>query len=388
MQSLIICALILAFISPFMCIGLSATMEAYNVIDFGAKGDGKTDDSQAFLRAWERTCGAEGMTTLLIPPNYEFLLSRLTLKGPCNASRIQIQIGGKIVAPAKNKWVSYYFTWILMSNVNGLIVDGREGLLDGLGFTWWPCKACQRPSVISFNACNDLRVSYLRIVNSPRSHINVNDCVNAIFSAITIHSPANSPNTDGFNVYASKNIWIRDSTIASGDDCIGISGNSSYINVTEIACGPGHGISIGSLGRGNDNTAEQIYVRNCSFTNTTNGARIKTFPNGSGYAREITFEEIKLIKAGNPIIIDQFYNDYSPKDEGVEVSGITFRGFDGTCVRDKAITLNCGPQGCFNITLDEIKIVSHEEGKQVYCSGKNAHGTVTATTPNCSCLSP
>jgi len=70
------------------------------------------------------------------------------------------------------------------------------------------------------------------------------------------------------------------------------------------------------------------------------------------------------------------------------VSGITFRGFEGTCVRDKAITLNCGPQGCFNITLDEIKIVSHEEGKQVYCSGKNAHGTVTATTPNCSCLSP
>ena len=70
--------------------------------------------------------------------------------------------------------------------------------------------------VISFNACNDLRVSYLRIVNSPRSHINVNDCVNAIFCAITIRSPVNSPNTDGFNVYASRNIWIRDSTIASG----------------------------------------------------------------------------------------------------------------------------------------------------------------------------
>jgi len=37
-------------------------------------------------------------------------------------------------------------------------------------------------------------------------------------------------------------------------------------------------ISIGSLGRGNAMTAEQIYVQNCSFTRTTNGARIKTFP--------------------------------------------------------------------------------------------------------------
>jgi len=32
------------------------------------------------------------MTTLVIPQNYKFLLSRLTLKGPCNASRIQIQV--------------------------------------------------------------------------------------------------------------------------------------------------------------------------------------------------------------------------------------------------------------------------------------------------------
>jgi len=47
MQSLIICALILTFISPCICIGFNVTMDAfYNVMDFGAKGDGKTDDSQ------------------------------------------------------------------------------------------------------------------------------------------------------------------------------------------------------------------------------------------------------------------------------------------------------------------------------------------------------
>jgi len=71
--------------------------------------------------------------------------------------------------------------------------------------------------VISFNACNDLSVSYLNIMNSPRSHINVNDCDNATFSSITIHSPPNTPNTDGIDVYASKNIWIKDSTIACGN---------------------------------------------------------------------------------------------------------------------------------------------------------------------------
>ena len=32
------------------------------------------------------------MATLVIPANYEFLLSPLMLKGPCHASNIQIQV--------------------------------------------------------------------------------------------------------------------------------------------------------------------------------------------------------------------------------------------------------------------------------------------------------
>jgi len=37
-------------------------------------------------------------------------------------------------------------------------------------------------------------------------------------------------------------------------------------------------ISIGSLGRDQvHDMVEQVYVHNCSFTRTTNGARIKTF---------------------------------------------------------------------------------------------------------------
>ena len=36
---------------------------------------------------------------------------------------------------------------------------------------------------------------------------------------------------------------------------------------------------MGSLGRDESyETVEEVYVRNCSFTNTTNGARIKTAP--------------------------------------------------------------------------------------------------------------
>jgi len=70
------------------------------------------------------------------------------------------------------------------------------------------------------------------------------------------------------------------------------------------------------------------------------------------------------------------------------VSGITFRGFRGTSMTNAAITLNCGPQGCFNIVLDRNNIVSSQQGKPASCSCKNAHGTITSSLPNCSCLLP
>ncbi|KAG5106346.1 hypothetical protein JHK82_043316 [Glycine max] len=92
MQSLDTCVFILAFIiSPYLCHSVG-TNTIYNVINYGAKGDGRSDDSQAFLRAWQSTCGAQGAATLLIPPNRVFLVSSLILKGPCSAA-IQIQTG-------------------------------------------------------------------------------------------------------------------------------------------------------------------------------------------------------------------------------------------------------------------------------------------------------
>ncbi|WVZ16280.1 hypothetical protein V8G54_009262, partial [Vigna mungo] len=310
-----------------------------NVMDFGA----------AFLKAWESSCGAEETPTLLIPPNYVFLLSALILKGPCKATTILIKLEGKIVSPKKYSWVgNNKNSLITIIKVDRLTVDGTEGLIDEFGSSWWSCKSCPRPSILTFQYCNNLTVH--DFTNSPKSHIHLHGCEDATFSRINVTAPADSPNNDGIDVSFSKNILIQDSSMQTGDDCIAISGGSSSVNVTGIACGPGHGISIGSLGKRND-TVEGIHVRNCSLTKTKYGARIKTFPN-----------------------------------EEVEVSGVTFRGFQGTSFDGKAITLDCGESGCYNIVLDQIDIVSSLPAKPACCSCNNAHGTVTSTVPNCSSL--
>ncbi|KAK7350537.1 hypothetical protein VNO77_09270 [Canavalia gladiata] len=387
MKVLINWFLILGFVSQHLCLGRNVQTKntSYNVIDYGAIGNGISDDSQAFLKAWKDTCGAQGTVTLVIPPNKVFLLKSISFKGPCRGTNINIQLQGKIIVPPKNAWTGDVSDFILFSNVKSLTIVGSEGLIDGYGSTWWNCKSCPRPSVLHFNACNNLNVNSLHIINSPKIHIKISTTIGAILSNIKIEAPGNSPNTDGIDISASKNILIEDSTIGTGDDCIAIVKDSSYINVTGVACGPGHGISIGSLGKGKSRSnVEEIHVRNCTFIGTQNGARIKTWEGGSGYARKITFEQITLKAVYNPIIINQEYFASSITDEALIVSDVVFREIEGTSGNEKAINLDCTSLGCFNITLDHIDI--SYPGKQAYAFCKNAHGTATSTIPNVTCL--
>jgi hypothetical protein len=47
MQQLFTFVIILSFISPYLCTRLNVGI--YNVMDFGARGDGKSDDTQVYI---------------------------------------------------------------------------------------------------------------------------------------------------------------------------------------------------------------------------------------------------------------------------------------------------------------------------------------------------
>lgn len=63
-----------------------------------------------------------------------------------------------------------------------------------------------------------------------------------------------------------------------GDDCVSIQTGCSNILVHNVNCGPGHGISIGSLGKENTKACvSNVTVRDITLQNTLTGVRIKTW---------------------------------------------------------------------------------------------------------------
>jgi hypothetical protein len=67
----------------------------------------------------------------------------------------------------------------------------------------------------------------------------------------------------------------------------------------------------------------------------------------------------------------------------VQVSDVTYHGFNGTAVDDLAINLDC--VNCFNIVLDDIYIDPSQQKSQLHTVCKNFHGTILSTVPRVSC---
>lgn len=66
--------------------------------------------------------------------------------------------------------------------------------------------------------------------------------------------------------------------LCAGDDCVSIQTGCSNVYIHDVNCGPGHGISIGGLGKDKTKACvSNITVRNINMRNTMTGVRIKTW---------------------------------------------------------------------------------------------------------------
>ncbi|KAM0952019.1 putative endo-polygalacturonase [Dioscorea sansibarensis] len=339
-----------------------------DVEDYGAKGDGR-DDSEAFEKAWRVACSSSQPITFMVANDKKYKLKPLTFQGPCK-SNVKLMIEGSIEASSNpSDWDGKNQRhWLLFDEINDLEVGGG-GTIDGNGNIWWQNSCKIKTSLaMTFSKCKNLKVNDLSIRNSQQIHITFESCSNVHASQLSISSPESSPNTDGIHVTGTQNINISNCVIQT-DDCISIVGGSQGVEAMSITCGPGHGISIGSLGSDNsEDYVSDVVVDTAKLTGTTNGVRIKTWQGGSGYAKRITFQNINMKNVKNPIIIDQNYCDSKKQcDEqksAVEVSNILYKNIQGTSASEIAIDFECSKSvPCHDIVLQDINLVKEGGGK-------------------------
>ncbi|XP_022989662.1 polygalacturonase-like [Cucurbita maxima] len=371
----------------------SAIAFSNNVVDLGAKPDGKSDSTKAFETAWANACGSTRPTSIYVPPGRYYLRS-LTFNGPCKNNAIFIRIDGTLVAPSDYRVIGNSAAWILFRRVDGVTISG--GVFDGKGSGLWACKNSTRtcPSgatTIEISNSKNVVLSALTSLNSQMFHIVVNGCQNIKMKGLVVLASGNSPNTDGIHVQLSSDVTILNSKIGTGDDCISIGPGTSSLWVENIVCGPGHGISIGSLAKDLEEAGVQnVTIKKALFSRTQNGVRIKAWGRPSnGFVKNILFQHIVMDNVQNPIVIDQNYcpshKDCPGQASGVKISGVTYQDIHGTSATQIAVKFDCSPTNpCSGIKMEDVQLSYKDQIAGATC--RHVGGTATGRVEPSSCL--
>ncbi|GFZ04092.1 pectin lyase-like superfamily protein [Actinidia rufa] len=329
-----------------------------------------SDTQQAFKEAWSLACAFPTKTKIEIRAGKTYLVRPINFAGPCKA-KLKFRISGTIIAPNDpSSWDGLNPNkWLYFHKVDHLTVDGR-GKIDGRGQGWW-ARSCKinTTNALTFHRCNKLKVKKITMVNSQQVHLAFTKCAQVEILEAKVLAPGSSPNTDGIHISSSTLIEIRDTAIGTGDDCISIVGNSSDILISNITCGPGHGISIGSLGKSNSSAVvHDVIVDGAVLSNTANGLRIKTWQD---LVSEKEKERDKLedltvpneLSKSKPSLLCKMWAILMGKTSAVKVENISYVAIKGTSATEEAIRFACSDSlPCENLYLQDVQIVSYFGG--------------------------
>ena len=350
-----------------------------DVRDFGAKGDGETDDT-AMLQAAILSC-PDGGRVLVPPGDYVtgplFLKSRMTLEIAGGAAlrlltdrnRFPVLPGS---TPADNADGE-----ILLGMFEGCATDGFAGALTGIGLEdvavigegvidgradrgdWWvrpkEIRIASRGNLLYTQRCRGMLVQGLTFRNSPSWNLHPAFSEDLDFIDLRIRAPWDSPNTDGFNPESCRHVRLIGSEISVGDDCIAIkSGKIALgrkykrpcedLEIGWCAMLDGHGgVTVGSEMAGG---VKNVLAHHCYMKGNDRALRIKTRRDRGrdGVVDGIVFRDIRMDGVKMPLVVNSFYfcdadgkservqsREKLPADETTpEIGSVTFERVEAT----------------------------------------------------------
>lgn len=313
-----------------------------NVRDFGAKGDGVSDDTK-FIQAAILSCPKN--SRVLVPVG-TYKITSLFLKSNLN---LELAKGAELLAETEryayptfpaliesyDETDEYYLgTWegnplpmfagiITGVDVENVLIYG-EGTINGNASkeNWWHnpkvMVGAYRPRLFFINHCNHVTLQGVTCCNSPSWTLHPFFSNDLKFYNLTVKNPSDSPNTDGLDPESCKNVEIAGVKFSLGDDCIAVKAGKIYmgrkhktpsenLHIRQCLMENGHGaVTIGSEMAGG---VINLVVEDCLFSHTDRGLRIKT-RRGRGkdaIIDNVIFKNIKMDHVMTPFVANSFY---------------------------------------------------------------------------------
>ncbi len=284
------------------------TSGIFNILDYGANGDGKTLNTKAFNAAISE-CNQNGGGIVEVPAG-KFVSGSIQL---LSNVIIRLDAGSSIIGstdikqyftsdkPIFNEDYSSYGLIYAVDAVNigiegtGEIFgngtffmspndkphvggdfdrkftrQGEKFMPDGSTFEDGPVLCPNRPSVlVLFERCENIHLCDITLKDSPFWTVRIGNCDNAVVSGISILNNMLIPNSDGIHCTDSRNVRISDCNIVAGDDAIIVSGLGS-----EPAPGDSAFNSVSKAIGNRTGIAENVTVTNCVLSSRSAGVRI------------------------------------------------------------------------------------------------------------------
>jgi hypothetical protein len=329
--------------------GSPSGTRVYNIVDFGAKGDGKTLDTLA-LQAAIDACTRDRGGAVLVPAGV-FVIGTVEMKSNVT---LHIAAQGTLLGSADGK--QYHAADEIPLSGDSTLNDGNVGLIyavnaenitiegpgtiDGQGRQFRsPSRGvlppsgrggADRPYHLLFHRCKNLRVRDLSLVSSAFHSVRVIQSHFVWMEGLHIHNRVNN-NNDGFHFVSSEYVHVTNCDIQTQDDACALFGSCRFVTVSD--CTFSTRWSVFRFGGGNP---ENIAISNCIIYQTY-GCPIKLHFGPESRVQNISFSNLELHDVTGPISINrsnrsrQNNPDGQPAERGF-LRNIRFQGIRATVV--------------------------------------------------------
>ncbi|MBR0494651.1 MAG: glycoside hydrolase family 28 protein [Treponema sp.] len=335
-------------------------MTEINIKDFGAKNNGKFDNTKAFKAAFDELA-KNGGGKLVVGEG-------VWLTGPIDLvdnATLELKEGAElsfisdpsVYPPAYTRWegVECYAMHALLraSDCKNVTITGK-GTINGNGNDWWGIVKAKkavgqskpmatyelalaklnpgfenqagggggretqflRPCLVEFMNCQHVVFEGIQLKNSPFWTVHPLYSDDLTLKDLRIENPYSAPNTDGIDIDSCTNVKVLNCFVSVGDDGIclksgsgpdGICVNKPTSNVTIKDCTVR--FAHGGIVFGSETAAgiQHVLAENCDLSGTDRGIRIKSRRGRGGDLCDITLKNLVMNDTLCPIAMNMYY---------------------------------------------------------------------------------